>query len=234
MRSLDQKENGFINMLMQVFVPVFIYYFVNNAVVILGLTALEMLYTEVHMEVSTDSYRFYIETIIKMAGMALGGLAVYPYFKKENSLKEQKSLSAKAVLSLIITGAVLSLGINFLFSAIGFTQSSEQYQQVAETQFALPLWLACFFYGVLSPVVEETVFRGVVFNALTRNTTKIMSVTGSALLFGAFHGNVVQMIYGSLMGVIMACIYQKYRNLLGAILFHGAANVAIYVVTYFF
>ena len=111
-------------------------------------------------------------------------------------------------------------------------QSSERYQQVAEVQFALPLWLACIFYGVLSPIVEEIVFRGIVCNALIRNGSQRVGIIGSALLFGAFHGNMVQMVYASLMGVILAWIYCKYRNLSAPVLFHGAANVAIYLVTY--
>lgn len=233
MRSVAPK-NGFTNMLMQVFLPILIYYLVNNISVILGMSALEMLQKDMFLGHLPEASRFYMETIIKMAGMALGGLAVYPYFKRENSRKEQKSLSAKAAISLIIMGVVLSLGINFLFWATGFTQSSQQYQQVAETQFSLPLWLACFFYGILSPVVEETVFRGVVYNSLSRNITRTMGIVGSALLFGAFHGNVVQMIYASIMGVVLAYVYQKYRNLFAPILLHGAANVAVYLVTYFF
>lgn len=227
MRSMDQKENGFVNIVKQSLIPVFIYYVMNNAVVILGLSLMQIIKT-------TDSFGFYMEIMIKMAGMALGGLAVYPYFKKEKSYIEQKNISVKEGVLLIVIGGVISVGINFLFSITGFTESSEQYQRVAETQFALPLWLACIFYGILSPVVEETVFRGVVYNSLCRNTTKIVGIIGSAFLFGAFHGNVVQMIYAGLMGVIMACVYQKYQNLLAPILFHGAANVAVYALTYFF
>ena len=169
-----------------------------------------------------------------MAGMALGGVAVYPYFQREKSGKEQKSLSFRTAVILVLSGAGLSLGLNFLFAVTGFTESSEQYSRVAETQFALPLWMACIFYGVLSPIVEEIVFRGVVYNALCRNTTNMMGIVGSSLLFGAFHGNVVQMMYAFLMGMGMAFFYQKYKNLLAAIVFHGAANVAVYLAVSFF
>ena len=60
-----------------------------------------------------------------------------------------------------------------------------------------------------------------------------MAVIGSALLFGAIHGNLVQMLYGTIMGIIMAILYEKYGKLLAPILFHGAANIAIYVCVYF-
>lgn len=208
-----------------------VYYLVSNGFVFLGFAAiqgLENLFGEMG-----ENILFYMETLVKMAGMALGGLAVLPDFKRENQSIEPGALSGAAVLRLILGGGVLSLGINYIFFISGFTQSSEQYQQVAKSQFALPLWLACIFYGILSPVVEETVFRGIVYRALYRNTGKMIALAGSAVLFGIFHGNVVQMVYAGLMGGVLAYVYQKYESLTAPILVHGAANVAIYMVTVF-
>lgn len=234
MREFETKGKSLFQIVGNVFVPVLLYYVIHNAVVIAGLSVLEVVQNRISLGRNSPSVLFYVETFIKMAGMAIGGLAVLPYYKKEKSFIDQKSLSVKVMAGLVAVGAILSLGINFLFSVIGFTESSEQYQQVAEAQFALPLWLAVLFYGILSPVVEETVFRGVVYNGLSRNMTEGLSIIGSALLFGAFHGNVVQMIYASIMGVGMAWIYRMCRNLWAPILFHGAANIAIYFVSYFF
>lgn len=234
MKDFYKRERGTMNLITRAFVPVLIYYAVYNAAVILGLSVLEILKDKPALKLLEENAFLYIESFIKMTGMALGGLAVCPYYKREKSCEIQKSLSIKVCAALIVTGALLSLGINFLFAVTGLTGSSESYQQVAKNQFSLPLWLAVLFYGILSPVVEETVFRGIVYNALARNTSKGIGIVGSALLFGVFHGNPVQMLYGSLMGVIMAYIYQKYQNLTAPVLFHGAANVAIYAVTYFF
>ena len=230
------KMNRYDNIVNGVFVPLLIYYIIHNASVIGGLSALEWLVREGRIQALGDSTLFYIQTGIKIAGMALGGIAVYPYFKREAALKIQikKSLSLKEGIALVFAGALLSLGINFLFGLTGLPQSNEQYQQVAAAQFALPLWLAFIFYGIVSPVVEEIVFRGIACNWLGRNISKTIGVAGSALLFGAFHGNLVQILYASIMGVILACVYQRYQNLKAPVLVHAAANVAIYIVTYFF
>ena len=230
---MDKKESRVMNILSVVFCPILIYYFVSNLFVLAGLSFAEIIRTKAFAGNLPEGFWFYTETFIKMAGMALGGVAVYPYFQREKSGKEQKSLSFRTTVILVLSGAGLSLGLNFLFAVTGFTESSEQYSRVAETQFALPLWLACIFYGVLSPIVEEIVFRGVVYNALCRSASNSMGIVGSALLFGAFHGNVVQMVYAALMGTGMAFFYQKYKNLSAAILFHGAANMAVYLMVYF-
>ena len=231
MRKVEQTESVFWNIIQQVFMPMVIYYVVSNCLVFLGFAAIQS--WENLFGMIEENILFYMETFVKMAGMALGGLMVLPYFKREKQGKEPTRLSGFVMFGLILVGGILSLGINYIFFVSGFTQSSEQYQQVAESQFALPLWLACIFYGILSPVVEETVFRGIVYCALRRNIGKTMAIVGSAFCFGIFHGNMVQMVYAGLMGGVLAYIYQKHESLLAPVLVHGAANIAIYIATLF-
>jgi len=82
-------------------------------------------------------------------------------------------------------------------------------------------------------VVEELVFRGIVFRFLKRQMETLAAAIGAALLFGGFHGNIVQMIYGSLMGIVLAICYEKYGKLGAPVLVHSAANIAVYTVLTF-
>ena len=234
MEKWQQKENKTVNIIGQCMVPIMVYYVVHNVAAMAGLSLLQILKEKIVLEFAGASFWFYAETFVKMAAMALAGLFVYPYFKREKEGRMAEKLGGRDCLFLVMAGSVLSIGINFVFSVTGVMAGSEQYRQVAEVQFALPLGLGCVFYGILSPVVEEVVFRGIAYNALQRNIAGKMAIVGSALLFGAMHGNMVQMLYGSLMGVVLALAYQKYRNLWAPILLHGAANISVYVLTYFF
>jgi len=54
----------------------------------------------------------------------------------------------------------------------------------------------------------------------------------SALLFGVFHGNIVQGIYGTLMGLLIAYVYEKYDNFIAPVIIHVAANFSVYILTY--
>lgn len=237
--------------------PLFLYYMVNNGIVMAG----GYLLRELVPIQQTDNGRLlqYLQTVVKMAGMFLAGAAVVPFylrekawqtprrivweeenFKKhfssylrENDTENKPLLHRKEIAGMIVLGAVLGLGMNYLFAFLGVTQSSETYKQVAQTQFGLPLWLGILFYGILSPVVEELVFRGIVYSYLKRQTGIGVAVLVSALLFGGFHGNIVQMIYGSVMGVVFATCYEKYRNLGAPVLVHSAANIAVYTVLTF-
>ena len=43
----------------------------------------------------------------------------------------------------------------------------------------------------------------------------------SALMFGLYHGNLVQAIYGFVLGYLAVYIYEKYGSLKASILFHA-------------
>lgn len=232
------KKQNISAILMQGIMPLCIYYLINQSVVILGMSVIKMWFPELE----TDSLmEMYLRTAVQMAGMFLAAVSLLPFYKSENRTwqemgKTQRGnvLSVKNGAVIVLAGAFFSLGLNFLFSVLGFLQSSESYNQVAQRQFSLPIWLAFLFYGILSPWAEELAFRGVFYRVLKRNVAEMAAVLGSALMFGAFHGNMVQLVYGSIMGVVMTLLYRRFQNLLAPVLFHGAANTAIYVVTYFF
>lgn len=215
-----------------------LYYLVNQGVAILGLSAIKAWAESGQIN---SEYLLYPETAVKMAAMFLGALSVFSYYKKENEYEKlrrtisgESKLSFGMVVLIVGAGAAISLVLNYLFSILGFMQSSESYRQVAGKQFALPLWLAFLFYGILSPWAEEVVFRGIFYRGLKRSMAEVAAVLGSAFAFGAFHGNLVQMVYGTIMGIIIALVYRKFHNLLAPVLFHGAANVAVYVVSFYF
>ena len=46
-----------------------------------------------------------------------------------------------------------------------------------------------------------------------------------------YHGNLVQGVYGLLMGILIAYIYEKSGDFFHAFLFHAAANAVVYTVT---
>lgn len=231
---MNQKRTAYWN-IGWVIIPLFLYYFVSNIVVLLGMGILQS-QSEVWAENSV--LQVYLTTAVKMTGMFLGGVVVYPLYKKEISAlsceDKAEKYGKKEMMGSVVLGAAWGIGLNYLFSLTGFVQSSEKYEQVAQSQFGVPVWLAIVFYGVLSPFVEEMLFRGLMYNVLKRNIGYFPAVLASALLFGVFHGNIVQMAYGSLMGMMLALYYEKYGKLAAPVLFHSAANTVVYVISYYF
>ena len=79
--------------------------------------------------------------------------------------------------------------------------------------------------GMIIPVCEELIYRGLIFMRMRQYCNVNLAIGLSALLFAAFHGNVVQGIYGFATGVLFAYVYEKYGSLKAPVLVHVSANL---------
>ena len=107
--------------------------------------------------------------VVSGMSMLFGAACVFPLLKKEKLQINLPEGHKKDILLLILAGALTALFFNVLFSLLQITGSSESYAEVAGRQFSLPLWAGLILYGVISPIAEEMVFRGLVYNGMKRN-----------------------------------------------------------------
>ena len=77
---------------------------------------------------------------------------------------------------------------------------------------------------IAAPIVEEVIFRGVVFGSFRKVFPAWVSILISAVIFGAYHMNPVAIVYATVMGIIAGVVYEKKRNLLFTIILHMANN----------
>ncbi len=132
-----------------------------------------------------------------------------------------------AVLTVILAFSA-SLGLNALLTLTGVADSSQTYQRVADKQYGVAFAAGFILYGLISPLAEEIVFRGVIYNRLRRLYNPAVGIVASGLLFGVFHGNLVQGVYGSCLGILMAYLYEKSGDFKIPFVFHAVANLAVY------
>lgn len=160
------------------------------------------------------------------------------YHKTNNSGRNGKKTidfsTARQLLCIPITITLAftsSIAINILFISLHLTENSESYGRVATHQYGVFFPIGLFLYGIVSPLAEEIVFRGILYNRMKKIFSGALSIVLSALLFGLYHGNIVQAAYGFLMGMLIAYAYEKCGGFLYAFLFHAAANISVYVIT---
>ncbi|MCM1538693.1 MAG: CPBP family intramembrane metalloprotease, partial [bacterium] len=133
---------------------------------------------------------------------------------------------------LLISGTCAALALNFLAGFLQAASRDAAYTQVARTQYAVPVWLGLIAYGVVSPIVEEGVFRGILYLKCRRYLgRRLPAALLSALLFGILHGNVVQGVYGFLMGLIIVWFYERYDSFLAPVLVHAASNISVFLLS---
>lgn len=86
-----------------------------------------------------------------------------------------------------------------------------------------------FIGGILiavisAPIIEEILFRGIVFRSIRKVSPAWLAILLSSILFGAYHLNPVQAVYATFMGIVAGIIYEKKKNLMFPIFVHVANN----------
>lgn len=157
-----------------------------------------------------------------------GGLACLAVWRASLDFRFRKRPAWKRILPFIILAAALSLGLNIIIAYLNLAQHSQTFQQVAKEQAAVPLWLGICLYGFAAPFSEELVFRGIIYGKSKEVFGAPVAMVFSGVVFGIYHGNLVQGIYASLLGVLLAWVTERSGTLLAPIIFHGIGNLAVF------
>ena len=76
----------------------------------------------------------------------------------------------------------------------------------------------------IGPLVEEMVFRGLLFGALAPRIGVLLGALVSALLFGLAHGDPVLFPALAALGFVNALLYARTANLTVPVALHGLSN----------
>lgn len=118
-----------------------------------------------------------------------------------------------------------SMDINYEFDA--FASFEESSSLIYSSHIVVQILVT----SIAAPLVEELLFRGIVYKRLRTimNITPAMII--SAALFGLVHGNMVQFIYAFLIGLIFAFVYEKFKTIWAPIILHASANLLSVIIT---
>lgn len=108
----------------------------------------------------------------------------------------------------------------------------DTYDSTSEIINNSSIWLQIVVAGILGPIVEEYVFRGLVYARARRCMKPIWAGLISAFVFGVFHGNWIQLPYAFILGLVLAFLYEKYKGITAPIIFHCLANLLSVIISY--
>lgn len=85
---------------------------------------------------------------------------------------------------------------------------------------------------VVAPVLEETLFRGVILRGLLSRHGVATAVAGDALLFACTHANPWQFIPALLLGTLSSWLFVRARSLTPCVVAHAAWNALYFGLAY--
>jgi len=174
--------------------------------------------------------------VVTMVSFLIGGLVFYKASLKQieteyaNTRLKQLKRKQKWVfpVGVLVTVCMVIAG-NAIISGIGLADSSAAFQQTANAQFSAPLLLGLLCYGLVTPIVEELLFRGVVFTTGKKLYSFEKAAIISTILFAVYHMNAVQGLYAILMGALVCYFYDYFGSFLWPVLVHVLSNILVYL-----
>ncbi len=86
---------------------------------------------------------------------------------------------------------------------------------------------------ILCPIVEEMLFRGVIYNAFCTIVPASIAIVLQGLLFGSVHSTIIWMIYATFMGCVLGYVRKHTGSIRPCILMHMAFNGSSYLFNWF-
>lgn len=174
-----------------------------------------------------------LNPLIRLVALSVATLMQIPSFLGEKPVFIHKSGHFTVVRCLYsaVLGASSALFLNIFIAYLRIAALSTSFDSIAAKQFSLVLPMGILLYGIVSPLAEEVVFRGLVYNRMRRDMGVYIAIIFSSVLFGVYHFNIVQGVYGILMGLVIAWVYERYGGFIYPCLVHMGANTFIYLLS---
>ncbi|MCX7884225.1 MAG: CPBP family intramembrane metalloprotease [Caloramator sp.] len=139
--------------------------------------------------------------------------------------------SPKTNIKDILFLMVLVVGTWFVMAglAIIYINNSQAARETQERLSSILLgsskeWFSILSVVIIAPILEEIVFRGIILQGFLKNYSITKAIIITAVLFGLFHGNIVQTPLVILLGIVLGVIYIKTGSLFMCIVGHVLNN----------
>ncbi|WP_078382373.1 CPBP family intramembrane glutamic endopeptidase [Sutcliffiella halmapala] len=114
----------------------------------------------------------------------------------------------------------------------GIDPGSENTQQIMGFVTATPIMI--FAITIAGPILEEVIFRKIIFGSLYKRFNFAVGLIVSSLLFAVVHQDFSHLLIYFVMGAIFAFLYVKTNRIIVPIIAHVAMNSFVVVVQYVF
>ena len=136
-------------------------------------------------------------------------------------------------LKFLPLGVLLQALVGALYYPFHVESTGDPVKQIVGHNPAYGMLVIMFFVGIGAPFIEELLFRGVILQSMTAVVSPrvralaagVVPALLTGIIFGAAHGELVQLAGLALVGTILAVIVQRQRRIAPAIFTHAGFNL---------
>ncbi len=112
-------------------------------------------------------------------------------------------------LPIIVVSVLACISVNVILSLSNLGKVFPGFEEVSKAIYGGSIVWEVLAACVAAPVIEELIFRGIVYSRARNNMKPIVAMIVSSFLFGAYHMNVVQGVYAFIIGMLFVFIYEN-------------------------
>lgn len=150
----------------------------------------------------------------------------------------RKNLSPKrAPIGQSILWAILGIFMAFAVQmaaglieqyVFGVKHASENTKNITDISKSMPIFI--LVVAIIGPILEEIVFRKVLFGTLNKKFNFVTAALASSLLFGLAHMELSFLLTYTAIGFLFAFLYWMTKRIFVSIIAHAAMNTFVVVV----
>ena len=186
----------------------------------------------------TDAGRFASQLVV---GLGLGGTAVgFALADAGGSLRGMfgrlglgKRITLAAIGLALLAWLIYIIVAALLSPLLQPDQEDITRELGADQESVISLVIAGILIVILAPLSEELFFRGFMFGAMRRSMSLWPAALISAVVWGSLHlsgGNIGVAIQISILGIILAWLYERSGTLWAPVTAHGINNAIAFAV----
>lgn len=194
---------------------------------------------ETYTAAMEPAFEVVVQYQVEIAGAAALGTLILTgiLFAKDRKLEkacgiavtEKKEISIYLLIFILGVAGCIAATCLMTMAQLAFYDS--QYQQTAQTLYAAGFPMQAAVLGILIPVSEEMMFRGVLFKRFRERQGFWYSAVCSSVFFAFMHTNVTQTIYAFLLGLMLSYLYEKTGSIKAPVLLHIVLNSGSVIFT---
>ena len=123
--------------------------------------------------------------------------------------------------------AAVSAGLALLPPELPAMQ--EYFDAASKLSTGGPLALEVIAVALGAPLVEEIVFRGLIYGEMKKVMPRAVALIAQALLFGWVHGQLIWSAFTFALGLLLGLVADEFDSILPSILLHLCFNAANYI-----
>lgn len=153
--------------------------------------------------------------------------------KPEKDLrKDPEAASFGMVIVWSIIGFFLALFgqaiVNWIQTSIlGINPESENTQNIMEIARAAPIIIIVI--AIIGPILEEIVFRKIIFGSIYKRTNFFIGALASGLIFAFVHNDFSHTLIYLTIGFVFAFIYVQSKRIIVPIIAHASMNTIVVI-----